>query len=87
MSMKSSKRSIMYAFCAAFAVAICSASPSFAAADPAKAMSDGTNLVSAGSDAPSGDTVALETRYRTSERSNFIDMLTEKLRLFFIVVR
>ena len=71
------------------AAAICAtaALPTVAATAPISTVSGGINIVSAGSDAPSATTVALETRYRTTAFSNFINMITEKLRGLFIIVK
>ena len=59
----------------------------FAATAPVSAVSGGVNIVSAGSDAPSATTVALETRYCTTEFSNFINLITEKLKGFLLIVK
>ena len=61
------------------AVAASAVLPSWAATAPVSAVSGGVDIVSAGSDAPSTSTVALETRYRTLDFSNFINMITEKI--------
>ena len=58
-----------------------------AAAEPMSAVSGGVDIVSAGSDAPSATTVALETRYRTTDFSNFINMITEKIKDFLLIVK
>ena len=69
------------------AAAICVAAlPSVAATAPMSAVSGGVNIVSAGSDATSATTVALETRYCTTDVSNFIDMITEKIKGFLLIV-
>ena len=60
---------------------------SFAATEPMSAVSGGVDIVSAGSDAPSATTVALETRYRTTDFSNFINMITEKIKGFLLIVK
>ena len=60
---------------------------SFAATEPMSAVSGGVDIVSAGSDAPSATTVALETRYRTTDFSNFINMITEKIKDFLLIVK
>ena len=54
---------------------------------PISAVSDGVNITSAGSSAASASSVALETRYRTSELSNFIDMITDKIKGLFVIVK
>lgn len=74
---------------AACAVAICVAAalPSWAATAPVSAVSGGVDIVSAGSDTPSATTVALETRYRTSDFSNFINLIAEKFKGFLLIVR
>ena len=74
---------------AMLAAAICTAAalPSWAATAPVSAVSGGVDIVSAGSDAPSATTVALETRYRTSDFSNFINLIAEKLKGLFIIVK
>ena len=61
------------------AVAASAVLPSWAVITPVSAVSGGVDIVSAGSDAPSTSTVALETRYRTLDFSNFINMITEKI--------
>ena len=74
---------------AALAAAICTAAalPSWAATAPVSAVSGGVDIVSAGSDAPSATTVALETRYRTSDFSNFINVIAEKLKGFILIMK
>ena len=74
---------------AALAAAICTAAalPSWAATAPVSAVSGGVDIVSAGSDVPSATTVALETRYRTTDFSNFINLITEKLKGFLLIVK
>ena len=57
------------------------------ASEPISAVSSGVDIVSAGSAAESATTVALETRYRTTDFSNFIDMITEKIKGLFIIVK
>ena len=57
------------------------------ASEPISAVSSGVDIVSAGSAAESATTVALETRYRTTDFSNFIDMVTEKIKGLFIIVK
>ena len=69
------KKLIAVAAVAASAMAL----PSWAVITPMSAVSGGVDIVSAGSDAPSTSTVALETRYRTLDFSNFINMITEKI--------
>ena len=72
------------------AAAVCvstAALPSVAADEPMSAASGGVNIVSAGSDAPSAMTVALETRYHTVGFSNFINLIAEKLKGLFIIVK
>ncbi len=70
------------------AAALCAAAlPSWAATAPVSAVSGGVDIVSAGSDAPSATTVALETRYRTSDFSNFINLIAEKLKGFLLIVK
>ena len=58
----------------------------FAATVSVSAVSSGVDIVSAGSDAMSATTVALETRYCTTDVSNFIDMITEKIKGFLLIV-
>jgi len=70
----------------AAAVVASVALPSWAATTPVSAVSGGVDIVSAGSDAPSATTVALETRYRTSDFSNFINLIAEKLKGFVLIV-
>lgn len=72
------------------AVAVCvvtAALPSYAVNNPTSAVSGGVDIVSAGSNAPSASTIALETRYRTMDFSNFINLITEKLKGLFIIVK
>ena len=71
---------------AALAIAGTLALGAFAANEPMSAVSGGVNIVSAGSDATSATTVALETRYCTTDVSNFIDMITEKIKGFLLIV-
>ena len=71
----------------AAAICVAAAMPSWAATAPVSAVSGGVNIVSAGSDAPSATTVALETRYRTSDFSNFINLIAEKLKGFLLIVK
>ena len=66
---------------------LAAAMPSFAANEPMSAVSGGVDIVSAGSDAPSATTVALETRYSTTDFSNFINMITEKIKGFILLVK
>ena len=72
---------------AAIAIAGTCAFGTFAATAPVSAVSGGVNIVSAGSDAPSATTVALETRYCITEFSNFINLITEKLKGFLLIVK
>ena len=72
------------------AVAVCvvtAALSSYAVNNPTFAVSGGVDIVSAGSNAPSATTVTLETRYRTTDFSNFINLITEKLKGLFIIVK
>ena len=69
------------------AVAASAALPSWAVIAPVSAVSDGVNIVSAGNDVPSTSTVALETRYRTLDFSNFINMITEKIKGFCVIIK
>ena len=71
----------------AAAICVAAAMPSFAANEPMSAVSGGVDIVSAGSDAPSATTVALETRYSTTDFSNFINMITEKIKGFILLVK
>ncbi len=59
----------------------------FAATAPVSAVSGGVDIVSAGNDAPSATTVALETRYRTTDFSNFINLIAKKLKGFLLIVK
>ena len=68
-------------------ICVAAALPSVAATAPVSAVSSGVNIVSAGSDAPSVTTVALETRYSTTDFSNFINLITEKLKGFLLIVK
>ena len=70
----------------AFALTVATGA-TIAAAEPMSAVSGGVDIVSAGSDAPSATTVALETRYRTTDFSNFINMITEKIKGFLLIVK
>lgn len=76
-------------FRSAMAAGLCvtAALPTFAATTPVSAVSGGINIVSAGSDAPSATTVALETRYRTTDFSNFINLISEKIKGFLLTVK
>lgn len=71
----------------AAAICVAAALPSWAATAPVSAVSGGVDIVSAGSDTPSATTVALETRYRTSDFSNFINLIAEKLKGFMLIVQ
>ena len=71
----------------AAAVVASVALPSWAATTPVSAVSGGVDIVSAGSDAPSATTVALETRYRTTDFSNFINLIAKKLKGFLLIVK
>ena len=70
----------------AFALTVATGA-TIAATEPMSAVSGGVDIVSAGSDAPSATTVALETRYRTTDFSNFINMITEKIKGFLLIVK
>jgi len=72
---------------AALAIAGTLAFGAFAATAPMSEVSGGVDIVSAGSDAPSATTVALETRYRTNDFSNFTNMITEKIKGFILLVK
>ena len=71
----------------AAAICVAAAMPSWAETAPVSAVSGGVDIVSAGSDAPSATTVALETRYRTTDFSNFINLIAEKLKGFLLIVK
>ncbi len=68
-------------------ICVAAALPSVAATAPVSAVSSGVNIVSAGSDAPSATTVALETRYSTAAFSNFINLITEKIKGLLLIVK
>ena len=68
-------------------ICVAAAMPSWAATAPVSAVSGGVDIVSAGSDAPSATTIALETRYRTTDFSNFINLIAEKLKGFLLIVK
>ena len=58
-----------------------------AATAPQAVASDGVNLMSATSVAKGETPIPLSSIYRSSTLSNFIDIVTDKVKGFFLIIR